>query len=52
MEKKKGSKTLSDLPSDNHQRVKRLLLDLEQEFAQLLNENANRKLLIFNFNRH
>lgn len=43
MEKKKGSKTISDLPSDNHLRIKRLLQDLEREFDILLNENVSRK---------
>lgn len=42
MEKKKGSKTLSDLP-DNQIRIKRLLQDLEREFDLLLNENRERK---------
>lgn len=43
MEKKKTSKTITDLPSDNQIRIKRLLQDLEREFDILLNENAIRK---------
>lgn len=43
MEKKKSTKALTDLPSENHVRVKRLLLDLEREFELLLNENVMRK---------
>jgi hypothetical protein len=42
MEKKKGSKALSDQP-DNQIRIKRLLQDLEREFDFLLNENRERK---------
>lgn len=48
MEKKKGSKTLGDLP-DNQIRIKRLLQDLEREFDYLLNENRERKKKIDNF---
>lgn len=48
MEKKKSSKALTDLPSDNHVRIKRLLHDLEREFDILLNENVNRKLKVKN----
>jgi hypothetical protein len=43
MEKKKGSKGLTDPPGDNHARIKRLLQDLEREFDILLNENSMRK---------
>lgn len=43
MEKKKSSKTLTDLPSDNQVRIRRLLQDLEREFDLLLSENATRK---------
>jgi hypothetical protein len=45
MEKKKGTKALTDLPSDNHIRIKRLLQDLEREFDILLNENVMRKFI-------